>query len=300
MSSRTIAESRRLSRAFAVALLLGSAPLAYAHEHPSNQEYAVLLPTGPMGGSILTITGIGPPGGSSILHARVELAFQAQGTPASNVKISIEAHVDGGTKAIVVSGQMLGFPAQPHGTFSGSFDSDALNGLVQGFGGIGSSSILDIHVYAEPGGGIQGSILSGKVTAVANSSLMADVPSISLAVGGKQSLALAAGAAHAGAPYVLLGSFSGTTPGAAVPGGTLPLNPDAWLLFTLSNPNNVVLSNNVGLLDAAGRAQAAFTLPPTSPPSLAGLVVHHAYAVLDPLKQKVVFASIPVGVKLTP
>lgn len=293
--------ARHRMASFLGATLLSSvifAIAARAHEHSASENYSVLFPTGPLGGSIITITGIGPPGGSSILHTVVALKFQAQGTPASNVKISVEAMVDGGTKEIVVSGQMLGFPAQMHGIFTGSFDTDALNGLVQGFGGFGGSSILDIHVYAEPGGGIQGSILDGKVTVVANSSLMADTPSISLATGGTQALKLNASATYAGATYLLLGSVSGTAPGVAVPGGLLPLNLDAWFQFTLANPNNALLSNGLGTLDAQGSAQAAFALPPIADASLVGLVVHHAFAVLDASNQKVVFVSIPVGVTL--
>ncbi len=282
----------------ALVLLLSDASAVRAHEHPASTDYSVILPTGPLGGSIITITGIGPPGGSSILHTFVDLKFQAQGTPASNVKISIAAMVDGDKKEIVVSGQLLGFPAQPQGTYTGSFESDALNGLVQGLGGVGGSSILDIHVYAEPGGGIQGSIVAGKVTVVANSSLVADAPSISLATGGAQALTLNAGPAHAGATYLLLGSASGTEPGVPVAGGLLPLNLDAWFHFTFANPNNAVLSNSLGVLDAGGSSQAALTLPPIADPSLIGLVVHHAYAVLDASNQKVVFVSIPVGVKL--
>lgn len=268
-----------------------------AHPHPSSQNYSVFFPTGALGGSIITITGIGPPPTSSILHTRIDLTFQAQGTPADDMTISVEAMVDGAPKTIVVTGAMLGFPAATTGTYSGVFSTDALNGLVTGFPGF-PSSILDIHLYADPGGGIHGAILAGKVTVVANSSLTADVPSISLATGGIQNLGLNAGLPHAGATYFLLGSISGTQPGIAAPGGTIPLNPDPWFFWTLGNPNSAVLANSLGVLDGGGSAQSSFTVPPVAAPGLVGLVFHHAYVVLDGAGQKIVYASIPVGLEL--
>jgi hypothetical protein len=295
------AAARHPSRCGALAAVLLAAGVfagaAAAHPHPANQNYSVFFPTGAMGGSITMITGIGPPPTSSILHARIDLTFQAQGTPADDVTISVEAMVNGAPKTIVVTGAMLGFPAATSGTYSGAFATDALNGLVTGFPGF-PSSILDIHLYADPGGGIHGAILAGKVTVVANSSLTADVPSISLTTGGIQSLGLNAGPAHAGATYLLLGSISGTQPGIAVPGGALPLQPDPWFFWTLSNPNSVVLQNSFGALDGAGSAQASFLVPPATAPGLVGLVFHHAYVVLDGAGQKIVQASIPVGLEL--
>jgi hypothetical protein len=296
-----VATSRRSRLHVAVALAATAVGLftvvAAAHPHPSSQGYSVFFPTGALGGSITMITGIGPPPGSSILHTRVDLTFQAQGTPADDVTISVEAMVNGGAETIVVTGAMLGFPGATSGTFSGSFNTDDLNGLVTGFAGF-PSSILDIHLYADPGGGIHGTILSGKVTVIANSSLTADVPSISLASGGVQSLGLNAGAAHAGKTYLLLGTISGTQPGITAPGGAIPLNLDAWFMWTLGNPNSAVLPNSFGVLDGGGSAQASFVLPPVAAPSLVGLVFHHAYVVLDGSGQKIVYSSIPVGLEL--
>ena len=97
--------------------------------------------------------------------------------------------------------------------------------------------------------------------------------------------------------YVLLGSLSGTTPGIPIGLLVLPLNPDAYLTFTLTSPNTPPLGNSLGLLDAFGEAAASFTIPPGSSPALAGLTLHHAYVVFGPM---VVFASNPVPLRLVP
>ena len=112
-------------------------------------------------------------------------------------------------------------------------------------------------------------------------SLVADVDLISAGAGGTQSLFLAAGAEHQGRPYLLLGSASGTSPGFPLGGHVLPLNVDAYALYTLAHPNQAPLSGSFGTLDASGGASAAFVLPPGSPASLAGLALNHAYFVVD-------------------
>ncbi len=93
-------------------------------------------------------------------------------------------------------------------------------------------------------------------------------------------LMIDAGAFHAGRPYWLLGSASGTTPGIDVGSGlTLPLQPDGYFLYTLAAPNAPPLSGSIGLLDAAGRATTVFELPPPAqiPPNLVGLTLQHAW-----------------------
>jgi len=57
--------------------------------------------------------------------------------------------------------------------------------------------------------------------------------SISLAAGGSQTLFLSPCRASAGDLYFVLGSATGTSPGQAVNGLVLPLNFDAYHLFTL-------------------------------------------------------------------
>ena len=69
------------------------------------------------------------------------------------------------------------------------------------------------------------------------------------------------GPGAAGAPYLLLGSLSGTSPGVPLAGGVLPLVPDALLDFTLLHPGPPTLPGSFGILDAAGRATASLSGP---------------------------------------
>jgi outer membrane protein assembly factor BamB len=104
---------------------------------------------------------------------------------------------------------------------------------------------------------------------------------ISVSAGGSQVLFVDMDDSLAGKSYQVLGSASGTQPGVTYTGVNVPLNYDAYLVFTLLNPNSPLLNGSGGILNSLGQATAIFTLPPASDPSLAGLVVNHAAIVLD-------------------
>jgi hypothetical protein len=108
-----------------------------------------------------------------------------------------------------------------------------------------------------------------------------DVAALGVAAGGTQSLCVNAGPAHAGKLYWTLGSLSGTAPGLALGGVLVPLNFDAYLLFTLLHPNVGPLPNGLGWLDSAGRATVGFALPPGVAASLVGMHVDHAVGVIQ-------------------
>lgn len=111
--------------------------------------------------------------------------------------------------------------------------------------------------------------------------------SVSASAGGTQSLALVGWPVQEGNTYLLLGSLSGTSPGTptgAAPGApVLPLAFDGYLAYTLGSAGSGAppLAGALGLFDSTGAAAAGFSLPPLSPPSLAGLTAHHAFAVID-------------------
>lgn len=112
-------------------------------------------------------------------------------------------------------------------------------------------------------------------------SLDVDVPSVSLASGGSASWRLDVGPSFAGAPFVFVGSLTGTSPGVpVVPGVVVPLVPDFWTTFMLQYPNTPPYANTLGALDANGRATIDMTLPPGLPPYLAGVVGYHAALVV--------------------
>lgn len=129
--------------------------------------------------------------------------------------------------------------------------------------------------------------------------LQGDVASLSLSSGGVQQLSLCGGESRANWFYFMLGSASGTTPGLDLGAGVLlPLNLDAYLSLTLTNPGLGFFGSFLGFLDASGGAQASITVPPGSDASLAGLQLHHAFVAAPALGAE--FASNAVPVLLTP
>jgi hypothetical protein len=97
-----------------------------------------------------------------------------------------------------------------------------------------------------------------------------------------QKLFLRAGPRWAGAPYVVLGSLSGTAPGLELgPGLVLPLNFDAYTSMTLAL--SAPIDDAFDVLKLNGERTAAFETPTGLPPSMSGLVLHHAFVAIDPL-----------------
>lgn len=102
--------------------------------------------------------------------------------------------------------------------------------------------------------------------------------------------------ANANQIYILIGSLSGTRPGTPFPPISIPLNLDAWLDVSIGFANTAIYTNTLGLLDANGRANCSFTLPP-GVPSAAGLLLHHSAVVLDFFTIAPVLATEPVSLK---
>lgn len=105
----------------------------------------------------------------------------------------------------------------------------------------------------------------------------------SVSLGGQQALLLDAGADHAGRAFLILGSASGTTPGTSIAGLPLALNPDDYFGFTLIAPNEPYFANSNGTLDGEGRAIATLDVPLGTDPALAGVTLHHAFVLYDPV-----------------
>lgn len=125
--------------------------------------------------------------------------------------------------------------------------------------------------------------------------LTADVATLSAASGGAVAFELEAPSASAGDNYLLLGSFSGTSPGTPLGPVTLPINFDGWsgaILATITSP---LFTNFVGVLDANACATAGLNVPPVPP--LNGLTMHYAFATWTTDWR---FASNAVGITFTP
>ena len=131
--------------------------------------------------------------------------------------------------------------------------------------------------------------------------LSSAVDEISVASGGAQPFELDAGHLHAGQPYLLLGSVSGSSPGVSIGAGfQLPLNPDAYFQWTLLHPNTPPLSSSAGLLSLHGGSGASVLSVPSGVPALAGLTIWHAFLAQDIVTGQVSFVSNAAELTLVP
>jgi hypothetical protein len=147
--------------------------------------------------------------------------------------------------------------------------------------------------------GYGGTMFEGvtEVTSVRPLSFSADTNTLSLSQGGKQNFWLDAGPKNGGKYFWILGSTSGILPGMWIQGRWLPLNPDAYFGLTLFQPGSFA-KPSFGLLDQAGKSKAAFVLPPGLPGRLKGLVLDHAFLVMQPKTLSLDFTSLPVPLLL--
>ena len=99
---------------------------------------------------------------------------------------------------------------------------------------------------------------------------------VSVGTGGLQRLGLYGGAAHAGQPYLLLGSASGTSP-TVLGSAEVPLTADAYLLQTLQGLSPIATQGAAGVFDGSGRATAEVRIPPGFVLYSAGRSLHHAF-----------------------
>jgi hypothetical protein len=112
--------------------------------------------------------------------------------------------------------------------------------------------------------------------------LLAQPATLSLTNGGRHTLRLNPGREHAGRRFLLMGSASGDSPGFRLGAARIPLVPDAYLASSLPGRRRPPFVNNFGLLGAnAPQAEVTIDVPPGTDLALAGLVLHHAFVVLE-------------------
>jgi hypothetical protein len=126
-----------------------------------------------------------------------------------------------------------------------------------------------------------------------------DVHRVRVRTTDSQILTLRAGVEHAGKPYLVVGSMSGTRPGISLGALTLPLNFDAYTGLLAMAPNGLILGSQ-GFLDASGGATATFRMQSVVPLSMVGRVLHHAYIVVASDLSAVDFASNAVPLTFAP
>ena len=90
--------------------------------------------------------------------------------------------------------------------------------------------------------------------------------------------------------------MTGTNPGVAIGGITIPVTFDAYTDFTVAAPNSALLSMSRGPLDPQGGGKATFNLPKGLSTSLVGLKIYHAFFIFTRVGFHM--ASNPVSVKI--
>jgi hypothetical protein len=124
---------------------------------------------------------------------------------------------------------------------------------------------------------------------------------ISCTQGGSSNLSLTAGPDHGNKTYLVLSCVTGTWPGFSLSGIDVPLNTDDFTWIALSLVNTPLFENFMGLLDAAGEAQARLNAPGGLPPEMMGLALYFDFLVLqNPGGPPVLKSSFPGHVLFVP
>jgi hypothetical protein len=132
--------------------------------------------------------------------------------------------------------------------------------------------------------------------------LAADSHLLPLGAGGQHLLSIDAGAAGVapGGLAIVLGSATGTAPGSSIDGVAVPLVVDAWTWLSVVSANQPPYAGTFAFTGAGGLHDASLTAPPSSPPALAGLTLHHVVLLASPVTFGIVAAGGPVAVTLVP
>jgi len=136
------------------------------------------------------------------------------------------------------------------------------------------------------------------VTKILAGYLEADDSKISAATGGVINFALSGSTLNAQRWYMLLGGFTGSTPGTKLPSGleVLPLNMDLFTNYMLSFLNTPPFKDFFGTLDNNGLSTAMFDTQSPLPSLLIGTKFYFAFILLKPCD----YASNCVIVEIVP
>jgi hypothetical protein len=147
--------------AIAAGLALSSFPGSVRADHiPGHDNDDPVFPVPIPGqehfsGGIMFVTAIGPLGGSEIHNATFDITYVSDGTtPASELHITVGLFVNPDNPVYIetsVDGTDLGFGSGA-GTFKGTFETEALNGVAVESFLIAPNSIVDLEIGAVNGG----------------------------------------------------------------------------------------------------------------------------------------------------
>jgi hypothetical protein len=163
--------------------------------------------------------------------------------------------------------------------------------------GAGVAIIDDAFVFGAPAA-VESAPGSGAIHFVRRGTLYHSVIEDSTVLPTFQDLLLRAGPEWANAPYLVLGSLSGTSPSTPVaPGVELPLVFDAYTQMTLAL--TAPIDDAFDVLRENGDRTARFETPTGLYPAFSGLVLHHAFVAVQPVTFEL-FVSNPVPLRLIP
>lgn len=112
--------------------------------------------------------------------------------------------------------------------------------------------------------------------------LLSDVREVSISGATPQELILDGGPALAGRPYMLFGSADASGPGIDLGNGEVfPLEVDDYFNLVFTSPR-IVFDVPIGVFDSHGIATVTYQLPAGVDPSLAGVVLSHAWVSVAP------------------
>ena len=281
---------------FVTVCLCGEASSKPDDVAPLDEFYLNASP-GVMFGPGLAALFFGPDAEEPVTLAKLDVTFDASGpTLASEIQIQVILQTEGGQGSFSVTGADLGFPASL-GVYSGSYSTEALNGVVVNSSPFPSAPLEVITTTAS--GSIFGEFQQMDLRLEHGPVMQADVASVSISSGGSQALKVSAGRSAAGDWLLIAGSATAVVPGLIVDGVCIPLVPDTYTDLLLQQPNTI-LSNSFTTLDPVGSAVAVFSLPGQVDPSLAGVVLHHSALVIDATSPLLRSASAPVGLSIAP
>jgi len=123
--------------------------------------------------------------------------------------------------------------------------------------------------------------------------LWTTMDTLSASGGGSIGFEVVAGSRSAGRSYMLLGSYSGTSPGIEYRGFHIPLNPDSYTSYMSKGAAAPFHMGAYGILDGLGRATATLTLGPGVATGFVGTTFHHASVTFRPQGLQVTAVSNP-------
>jgi hypothetical protein len=290
----------RLATVSAITLAV-SLPLAAQGVTPTH-TFETPMVFSPFSGQVIFATMIAPPVGENIWGTDLHISWTPSNDQAPELfgmELSTNSLESGSSGDWVLTGAGFGWSGGP-GTYTADVSTAMFNGtLASGLPGFPAT--FNLNLDAVGFGGLWGAIgVDSKLVFHLGPRMQADVPSVSLAAGGTQTLDLSAGpTVGPGKLYFVLGSATGTSP-FVIDGVNVPLQPDGYTNLSLTLANQGLFGNTLGVFGESGEATAQLTIPAGLSASLAGTVLHHSVLVIDTGAGSILSASNAVDLLLLP